>query len=100
MKRIQICCGKKCTEKGSQELEKKGKEILRTKGLEEKISIESCGCLKKCEFGPNITIMEGGMKVLKTNVQSHLLEKIMGDAAKLSSGEAQKKLNSFLSGKF
>lgn len=96
MKKIQVCCGKECSKKGSLELLRESEVFIREKNLKEKVVVESCACLKKCHFGPNIKIIQQGKNFVKSGVQIQQIK----DVCKSSERGAQKKLNSFLSGGF
>ena len=100
MTEIEICCGKKCLERGAKSLREAAEKIVREKNLAGKIKIGACGCVKKCKFGPNIKIVRNGKNVIKSGISPEKIEHEICSALKSPPGAAQKKLNSLLSGGF
>lgn len=46
---IFVCLGKRCAKKGSEELLDRLKELIKSRGLKEKVRISRSGCVKSCK---------------------------------------------------
>lgn len=64
---IHICTGRACSQKNKLLLQVAEEE--KKKGAPNTLSY--CGCLKKCESGPNMKITENGKERIKTGATPH-----------------------------
>ena len=54
MKKIRVCCGKKCTENGSPRILEVLAEFFKSKN--EAVDLDKRGCTGYCELGPNVVV--------------------------------------------
>ena len=72
-----------CQAKGSEKLIEQLRKEVQRHGLQNKIRVQSCGCLSACRLGPTLVIYPEGTWYCGVNqsdiseiVQSHLLHKV------------------------
>ena len=56
---ILVCTNDDCNEGGSAKLVKRLKRCVDEKGLKKDIRVTACGCLGKCDDGPNVLLEPG-----------------------------------------
>jgi len=50
---ISVCVGSSCHVRGSRDMLKRFAEIIKTEGLEEKLTLAGCFCTERCGEGMN-----------------------------------------------
>jgi len=64
---IFICCNERepgedaCANRGSVEIQKQLKEIVKSKGLKERLRVSRAMCFGLCSIGPNVCVMPGNV---------------------------------------
>lgn len=53
---ILVCTHDECADGGSEKLFKRLKRYIADKGLKKDIRVMTCGCLGKCDEGPNVLL--------------------------------------------
>lgn len=75
---IKVCVGSSCHLKGSYDVIQKLKEIIETKGLDEKIELKASFCLGNCSNGVSMRIDEEPVQnVTSENIEEIFNEKIL-----------------------
>lgn len=54
--KVQVCIGSSCHKRGSYEVMKKLKELVREHGLEDRVNVCSAFCLGHCEDGVSVAV--------------------------------------------
>ncbi len=56
---ILVCTHDECADGGSEKLLKRLKRCVEEKGIKKDIRVMACGCLGKCDEGPNVVLEPG-----------------------------------------
>jgi NADH:ubiquinone oxidoreductase subunit E len=56
MKKIKVCAGPVCKNRGAEKLKEKIETQLQNKENSDNINVEFCACRGNCEFAPNIEV--------------------------------------------
>lgn len=62
-RRISVCAGSSCSEKGSKKVRAKLKRMVKKRELGARVKVKKCSCLGDCGKGPVVTIEPGGNRV-------------------------------------
>lgn len=96
---IFVCLGKRCVKKGSEDLLDALKELVKSRGLKEKVRISRSGCVKSCketetegEYSPILIVYPDS--VWYKNVKISDLSEILG--SHIDKGEPLKRLVHFI----
>lgn len=54
---ILVCGGDHCKESGAKELRSRLKDLVKEQQLKDRIKVDKCSCLGRCDRGPNVTIV-------------------------------------------
>lgn len=80
--KICVCCGASCISSGSEEVVKKLKEEIKTRGLESEVEVIPSGCMGPCNQGPLVKYLPENTIYQKVDcenitsiVQSQLIDK-------------------------
>ena len=68
--KVLVCQKSGCVKKGGKGLGESLAQILHDRGLDQQVTIERTGCLKRCSGAPNLVIMPGNHRYLGTRLET------------------------------